>query len=205
MAADHEDGSNPENDTFQYIFGFGSIMNTTTHAPWLQSSSSSKTEVSLPGAVVTLKRSFGYERQWNFRSSTGFTALGVCPCQIPQGNDMIGVLFRIPSDMIPGFDRRELGYQKVAIPLDQLVFHYDLDTESTSTSLSLDAQTKFHLTDKDRIWIYVPLPSHATNADENHPLLQSYVDTVLQGCLEWAAKPWPNNFYRVRVDGVPTF
>mmetsp|Transcript_15099 Transcript_15099/g.36250 ORF Transcript_15099/g.36250 Transcript_15099/m.36250 type:complete len:158 (-) Transcript_15099:414-887(-) len=31
-------------------------------------------------------------------------------------------------------------------------------------------------------------------ADENHPLLQSYVDTVLQGCLEWGGERMAEDF-----------
>ena len=45
-------------ETYDYIFGFGSIMNTTTHAPWLQGHSSNEKVTALPAAVVTLKKSF---------------------------------------------------------------------------------------------------------------------------------------------------
>lgn len=173
-------------------------MNTTTHAPWLNNNQSSDTAMevsSLPGALVTLKKSFGYARQWNFRSSTGFTALGVSPCSDStsyQADDINGVLFRIPTSMTPGFDRREVGYKKVRIPLEHLEFQYNELTDSSSTALN--PQTKFDLTNQDRVWLYVPLPTHTTDADENHPLLQSYVDTVLQGCLEWGGEAMAEQF-----------
>ena len=184
---------NPQDgEDVDYIFGFGSIMNTTTHVPWLQTSpadTSSKEKVaSLPGAVVTLKKSFGYSRHWNFRSSTGFTALGVSKAETEQeASDINGVLFQVPQSMIPSFDRREVGYQKVAIPLECLELH-------AQQPENCNEQANFRLTSKDRLWIYVPLPSHCADVDENHPLLQSYVDTVLQGCLEWGSESMAEEF-----------
>lgn len=161
-----------------YIFGFGSIMNTSTHATW--QTPDRKTSGTNPGAVVTIKRSFGFKRKWNFRSSTGFTALGVVPVEEEDAGDINGVIFRVPKEEMPNFDRREVGYEKVEVPYNFLEFHPDL---SGSTE-----QTQFNLGSNDNIWLYVPLPSQTMNADENHPLLQSYVDTVLQGCLEWGGE-----------------
>ena len=89
-----------------YIFGFGSIMNTSTHAVWKTttsgSSSSSTTttnESLLPGAIATISKEFGYNRQWSFRSSTGFTALGVNQCgdaTTASASEINGVLFQVP-------------------------------------------------------------------------------------------------------------
>eukprot|EP00536_Pseudo-nitzschia_multiseries_P009807 jgi/Psemu1/325781/estExt_fgenesh1_pg.C_2850001 len=114
---ENENNSDENNsDEFDYIFGFGSIMNRGTHGENL-----------LPGVAVVLSCDFGYERQWNFRSSTGFTALGVTyKKKKVQGNsdnhdqkttatggmDINGVLFRVTQAMIPVFDRREVGYEK---------------------------------------------------------------------------------------------
>ena len=178
VADDDNDGDGEEYD---YIFGFGSIMNRGTHGESL-----------LPGIAVVLSKEFGYERQWNFRSSTGFTALGVVPKgslkndadttqEKTAASDINGVLFRVTQSMIPVFDRREVGYEKVRIPLEYLEF---------SGSSSWHEQ----LGPEDRMWLYVPLPSHSKMADENHPLLQSYVDTVLQGCLEWGGEPMAESF-----------
>lgn len=140
MSGDHSDGGpngySPSSartsyDEYDYIFGFGSIMNTATHAPWLQTSdknskkrvSSSSSSSVLPGAVVTLTRESGYVRRWNFRSSTGFTALGVSKAESVQAaSDINGVLFQVPQAMMPGFDRREVGYEKVRISIEYLRF-----------------------------------------------------------------------------------
>lgn len=173
-------------ETYDYLFGFGSIMNTTTHAPWLQNSKDGKA-ATLSGALVTLKKSFGYERQWNFRSSTGFTALGVIKSeQHGEANDINGVVFQVPRSEIPSFDRREVGYKKVEVPLEFLEFKPETP--------GCNPQTKFSFGPDDRVWLYVPLEAHTSYADENHPLLQSYVDTVLQGCLEWGGESMAEQF-----------
>mmetsp|Transcript_5933 Transcript_5933/g.9348 ORF Transcript_5933/g.9348 Transcript_5933/m.9348 type:complete len:1203 (+) Transcript_5933:87-3695(+) len=189
-----------DNDEFDYMFGFGSIMNTSTHAPWL---ANDEEMAALPGAVATLQSSFGYQRRWNFRSSTGFTALGLSSAEKNSAEDMTtqsginGVVFRIKRSMIPDFDRREVGYKRVLIPLEFLDFTSD-------TPKKCKEQAKFNLTSKDRIWFYVPLPSHCFHADENHPLLQSYVDTVLQGCLEWGGESMVEDFI-LMTGGWSTF
>jgi hypothetical protein len=74
----------------------------------------------MPGAIVTIKRSFGYKRKWNFRSSTGFTALGVV--KDTNADDINGILFQIPHEEMSNFDRREVGYERVKVPLDCLEF-----------------------------------------------------------------------------------
>lgn len=181
--------TNLDDDEFDYLFGFGSIINSSTHAPWLATGKDSEIE-GLPGAVATLKSSFGYHRSWNFRSTTGFTALGLSPIDKDAPEEgykggINGVVFQIKKSMVRDFDRREVGYQRLSIPLDFLQFHSDK---------ACKRQTNFKLKGNERIWIYVPSPSQCLHADENHPLLQSYVDTVLQGCLEWGGEKMVEDF-----------
>ncbi|KAL9179929.1 hypothetical protein ACHAXT_007899 [Thalassiosira profunda] len=173
-----------EADGYDYIFGFGSIMNTSTHATWQPPDK--KGSGAIPGSIATIKQRFGYRREWNFRSATGFTALGVVKADSNDASDINGVLFRVPRGEMPNFDRREVGYERIAVPLDCLQFHPELS--------GCTAQTTFDLGPGDKIWLYVPLPSHTHDADENHPLLQSYVDTVLQGCLEWGGEGLAEKF-----------
>ena len=50
---------------FDYIFGFGSIINTDTHAPWLTGTSSDEDNEDctiLKGQRATILASFGYSR-----------------------------------------------------------------------------------------------------------------------------------------------
>ena len=137
----------------------------------------------MTGTIATIKRSFGYKRKWNFRSSTGFTALGVVK-DADNADDINGILFQIPHEEISNFDRREVGYERVKVPLDCLEFDNTMN----------DTCTQFTMQPDDNIWIYIPLQSHTLYADENHPLLQSYVDTVLQGCIEWGEESMAEQF-----------
>jgi hypothetical protein len=78
------------------------------------------------------------------------------------------------------FDRREVGYEKIEVPIKFIKFHPEV--------LGSTAQTIFDLRPNEKVWLYVPIPSQNMHANENHPLLQSYVDTVLQGCLMWGGE-----------------
>ena len=170
-------------DRCDYVFGFGSIMDTSTHATW----QTSKSCAPMLGSVATISKRFGYRRQWNFRSDTGFTALGVSRAEREGDScDINGVLFRIPPSEMENFDRREAGYERIAIPLDVIIFHPELR--------GTHSQTQFQITNSDRLWIYIPHVSKTMYADENHPLLQSYVDTVLRGCLEWGGVDMAEQF-----------
>ncbi len=158
-------------------------MNTTTHATW--QTPGKEESINIPGAVATITRCFGYKRKWNFRSFTGFTALGVVSAE-DDASDINGVLFEVPRGEMQNFDRREVGYQRIEVPLKFLEFN---PRASGSTP-----QTTFDIASNDKIWLYVPIPSQNMYADENHPLLQSYVDTVLQGCLEWGGEDMAEKF-----------
>lgn len=210
-AVTKDDDTSSSSSSYEYIFGFGSIMNTSTHATWkTTSSSTTATETqsssssggSLPGVIATISKEFGYKRQWNFRSSTGFTALGVEQVVVAtnengDGNgkcEINGVIFQVPTMDIPDFDRREVGYTKIRIPLEYITIQNATATTTSYQQQSYRQQADFTFTSNDNIWLYVPLPGHIHYADENHPLLQSYVDTVLQGCLEWGGPTMAEQF-----------
>lgn len=75
-----------------------------------------------------------------------------------------GVLLEINANEIPHFDQREHGYQRHQIALSDI----------HNTPLTFD--------DNDSVWVYIkqnPIPPC-----ENTPVLQTYIDTVIAGCLE---------------------
>ena len=189
--------------SYDYVFGYGSIMNTETHGPWLKNLDQEYSSASLPGRRARVH--VGYERGWTFRSNTGFTALGLTrkngtACSIN------GVVFRIPHSALQDFDRREVGYDRVEIALedlDVLVGNADGDTaaggmdfadtqQETSSPMSKSKDAPFRIFSNEKVWVYVPQKSQ--EADEDHPILQSYVDTVLQGCLEWGGEDMIREF-----------
>ncbi|KGK09066.1 gamma-glutamylcyclotransferase family protein [Vibrio navarrensis] len=89
------------------------------------------------------------------------------PLVVNRGDSQVnGVLLEINELALAEFDRRERGYHRIAISAEQI------ETEHT-----------FH---RDYpIWVYVkeqPEPPCTLS-----PIMQTYVDTVLAGCLEISA------------------
>jgi gamma-glutamylcyclotransferase (GGCT)/AIG2-like uncharacterized protein YtfP len=92
------------------------------------------------------------------------TTIVASPLVADFGDGQInGVLLEVDTIELAHFDKREHGYQR-----------HDIEV------------TKIHsehtLNEKDRVWIYIkkePLPPC-----EVTPVLQTYIDTVLEGCLE---------------------
>ena len=113
--------------TLNVLFGYGSIIN-----PCSRQSTLSKPNV--PAVNVRLLPGFGHIRSWCFRSTTGFTALGIEKAKPGQEASINGVLFPVcmplsgsaatdePSDM-SAFDEREVGYTRTRIDLA----HIELD------------------------------------------------------------------------------
>jgi hypothetical protein len=62
-----------------------------------------------------------------------------------------------------------------------------LSSDDTEPSLSV-IDTQFTILPHEKIYIYIPQPQFCLQADVDHPILQSYVDTVLQGCLQWGGE-----------------
>ena len=89
-----------------WVFGYGSIINNESRA--LSTSDAG-------ACFARLKAASGYVREWSFRSSTGFTALGVRQVVAPsEARPVAGVLVAVDStDGIAALDQREKGYTYV--------------------------------------------------------------------------------------------
>ena len=68
-----------------------------------------------PCAIPVRLDGFGYVRSWCFRSSTGFTALGLRLAEAGEADKVNGVVFEAGQDLV-SLDRREFGYTRVKIP-----------------------------------------------------------------------------------------
>ena len=85
-----------------------------------------------------------------------------------------GVLFPIDGNDMTAFDAREKGYTRVEVP------HPDIEAVSWER---LPAQGK--------IWVYIPdVPGKPPGVDlpqpnPSYPLLESYIDVVIEGGLEY--------------------
>ncbi len=151
-----------------FIFGYGSLINSASR--------NASAKVPIPAIPVRVSATFGYIRVWNDRSSTGFTALGLRkPHQGESASTINGVLYPVADDDMGNFDRREAGYARVEVPL-----------------LAIESVSWQRLPEQGHVWVYVPVPMNSTkpgageaDPSEAFPLLESYVDVVIEGALEY--------------------
>ena len=166
-AADHW-GEMLPNQPGQFIFGYGSLINTPS-----RNSSATKPIHAIP---VRVAANFGYLRAWIAQSKSGFTALGL---RRPEGDEkpatINGVIYPVKDADLPAFDKREKSYSRIAIPLD-----------------AVEAVSWQRLPANAKVWVYVPDEAEGATATPRHerptprfPLLQSYVDVVIDGALEY--------------------
>ncbi len=162
-------GRRPSDGPKDFIFGYGSLINTPSRE------ATGRGRIDAVSARVS--PAFGFVRAWVARSSTGFTALGLRPAAAGEEPSSInGVVFPVDAETLPRFDRRESGYDRVVVPRAMI--------EGVSWQ---------GLPPDGVIWAYVPKSITAASAppllpDADHPIVQSYVDLVLEGALEYGAE-----------------
>ena len=105
----------------------------------------------------------GYQRYWQGYPPQPRAVLGVRP---ETGVSCNGILFQVSDTSLESFDARERGYLRVLVPWKRI--------ELLSNGIS---------TDCDGAWLYVP--SDIQLPCEQHPIVQSYVDVAVSGCLEF--------------------
>ncbi|MDF2154416.1 gamma-glutamylcyclotransferase family protein [Vibrio sp. CAU 1672] len=131
-----------------YIFGYGSLINSASRKL------TGQTGQAIPVIVN------GLVRHW----SKVDDSYSLSPLVVTEGEGQVnGVLLEVDEHTLAEFDRRERGYQRIALRPEQI--------------------TASNLFNPDHaIWVYVtdnPQPPCMLS-----PIMQSYVDTVLAGCLE---------------------
>jgi hypothetical protein len=187
------------NATTNFLIGFGSIINTAS-----RTASDTSASLAIP---CRLKAEFGYVREWNFQASTAnICALGlrkISPGE--KGSTINGVIFPASNDMT-SFDQRENGYQRVEVPLE------DVEILSTSTQLPANAKMFIYVPYAPRVVAKYgtdpntgltrcsgPDPPEGLLNSESaglrllppsyeYPILQTYIDVVILGCLEYGEK-----------------
>jgi hypothetical protein len=150
----------------QYIVGYGSLMDTASkNRTWHNA------ERARPVRVIGFERGW-YARGRDFGFST--TYLGVTR---KAGARMAAALFRVDkeADFNAG-DAREYVYCRVPVPPERITL---LDGSEPPK----DAQ----------IWLYLLNPQSTRPADARFPVIQSYVDLFLTGCIELARQVTQKN------------
>lgn len=167
-----------------FIFGFGSIINDRSR----RSSAPGCTHV----VQARIHAQWEWTRCWNFRSPTGFTALGLVKRDAGAcgASSVNGVVFPVTEEQLAAFDARETGYRRELVP--------------PALWLAVTSPQLPHLARLERAvemrrsslscWAYVPECDAAMAADAEHPLVQTYIDCVLEGCIalggEAMAEEW---------------
>lgn len=153
-----------------YVFGYGSLI---------CSKSRSITAPETGDREVTPALVRGLERTWAKRSVTGMTAMGV---RFEKDAECVGVFLPLTDSELLQFDEREVGYDRTPLMPPDIKPVPFLDPEHY--------QGKYHRhffrMIKDRpddvcLWVYVQQEDQYPNPE--HPIVQTYVDTILRGCL----------------------
>jgi hypothetical protein len=141
----------------QYIVGYGSLM---------QDASRERTSPHA-GAAHPVEIA-GFRRGWFARgTSVGFstTFLGVLP---DRNSRLNAVIYRVDAAELAATDGRERSYCRTGVAPGNVK---PLEHDVTSAPAG-------------QIWIYVSRPDGVARPDAKYPIVQSYVDVFLTGCLE---------------------
>jgi len=138
----------------QYVVGYGSLMNTESKR-WTEPDAGEN----LPAMIS------GFERSWNIPGVYPTTFLGVQP---EAGAEMAAAIYRsFPKDGALSADARELDYCRAAVDPAGVTM---LDGSATPAS--------------GQIWVYVNKPDKNAAPTPDIPIVQSYVDIFIIGCLD---------------------
>jgi hypothetical protein len=147
----------PDSKQPQYIIGYGSLMQDES-----RKRTSPQAEAAHPIEVS------GYLRGWFAKGSpVGFstTFLGVLPDPKSQLN---AVIYRIEMNELRATDLREASYCRKSVPF---------------ADIKVLEKSSFKLAD-GQAWIYVNKPESAAVPSVKFPIVQSYVDIFVSGCME---------------------
>jgi hypothetical protein len=146
----------PDFDRRQYIVGYGSLMEESSRRG------------TSPGAGEALPVTVrGFWRGWIVRyvgSSIAPTYLGAVADAASEFN---AVVYELPYGEIEHIDDRESGYCRVPIPPEQLRMYSDSSSRPGG-----------------QVWIYVAKPAVVAAPNDKYPIVQSYVDVFMRGCLQ---------------------
>lgn len=151
-----EDACHPaiDNGQPQFIIGYGSLMQTESRRKDAPKSGDGHP------VMVT-----GFQRGWNFRGSSIIptTFLGAMPQADSHFNALV---YSVPVDGMQATDKRERRYCRSAVTQYQLKMLDNSDKPS------------------GQVWIYTVPPERNLPPNKEFPIVQSYVDIFIGGCLE---------------------
>lgn len=154
----------------QMMVGYGSLMQEA-------SKKRSDPNVSINYPVMLS----GFQRGWFLNGCTGInkfstTYLGIIPKRNGHLNAVIYALDNAKG--MPDYDQREFGYCRVEVAKKQIKYLAKMPKKFSNA----------------QIWVYVSKPQNVKQPTKSCPLVQSYVDIFISGCLELQAKYKLPNF-----------
>jgi hypothetical protein len=149
-----------------FVFGYGSLICPTSRAI------TAPTVAGRAAVPVTVKN---IERTWAKRSDRGMTSMNI---RFREGAECVGVLVPVDHIELSQFDEREVGYDRIELqPCDVVQVTFLGDSYYENTFLDVEVAG----VDPPHIWVYVQYnPFPATTC---FPIVQTYVDVILRGCL----------------------
>ncbi|MES2203722.1 MAG: gamma-glutamylcyclotransferase family protein [Pseudomonadota bacterium] len=143
-----------------YIIGYGSLMNNAS-----RSQTNPDVTVLLPVKVK------GLVRDWSAASHDyKIIFLGASQCHKKDENCFLNGLAYLTND-IQATDKRESIYCRHEVPINDITLYKKQD----------------HLDQHAHYWVYITKKHNKAHPDALHPLIQSYVDLFIGGCMEQAA------------------
>ena len=150
----------------QYIIGYGSLI---------EEQSKKRTDpTAKENRPVLIK---GYQRTWGVHSN--FPGLNTTFLSVSKNKSSFfnGVIYQLSNpENIQQFDQREMIYCRKKLRIDEI----------NLLSGTLPAQKQ--------VWIYVPMKKYQQIPTYDYPIVQSYVDVFMRGCLQIEKQFKINNF-----------
>ena len=147
----------PDSSRSQYLIGYGSLM---------EDDSRKRTSPQAgPAHPIEVQ---GYRRGWFARAeAVGFstTYLGVLP---ERDSALNAVIYQVDPVELLATDQREVSYCRKRIDASDIK---PLEREAFQAPTG-------------QIWIYVTQPDRVAPPNSRYPIVQSYVDIFVSGCLE---------------------
>jgi hypothetical protein len=105
-----------------------------------------------------------------------------------EGEEIPGVVHTIgAAASLEEFDERERGYRRVRVPPDALSFADAPEAEARVLTRDVEAG-------KCVVYMYIPLEASAGTPTEDFPICQTYLDTVMEGCIEMGGEAMAEQF-----------
>jgi len=187
-----------------FLFGYGSLINNESRCG---SSGSNNAEKENDALLVRVSPAWGYTRAFCARSQTGFTALGLVSSPDPTPDSastaistctattvatgvrsgIIGVIFEVNALELSSFDVREKAYTRVLVPTEHL-------EAVAGPLLPANTRTSHMPLPQDKVYTYIQKPDACFAANRDFPIIQTYVDACLSGCLAWGGETLMQDF-----------